>query len=151
DELPLTKDVQRLFLERVRRLPEPTQLLLLLVSADDSGVLASVLRAAEALGVDAEALTPAENAGLVSMRGPRVVVRHPLVRSAVYQGATTSQRRAVHLALAGAMDDGADADRRAWHRAAAAIGPDAAIADELEETAERARLRSGHGAAASAL
>jgi DNA-binding CsgD family transcriptional regulator/tetratricopeptide (TPR) repeat protein len=149
--LPLTRDVERLFMERVRRLPEPTQRLLSLIAADDTGRLEPVLLAAESARIGADALGPAEQAGLVSIHGSRVEVRHPLVRSAVYLSSSTSERRAAHLALANALHGELESDQRAWHRAAAALGPDAAVADELETTAERARLRSGHAAAAAAL
>jgi DNA-binding CsgD family transcriptional regulator len=151
EALPLTRGVERLFLERVRLLPEPTQLLLLVVAADDSGLLTPVVRAAEMLGVPAESLSMAETAGLVAARGMRLDVRHPLVRSAVYQAAASSQRRAVHLALADAFSGELESDRRAWHLAAAAVGPDPDVAAELESASERARRRSGHAAAAAAL
>ena len=151
ETLPLAHDVERLFLERVRRLPAPTQQMLLLVAASDAGRLAPVMGAAEILGVAADALTPAEDAGLVEVRGTSIEVRHPLVRSAIYQAASSHDRRRAHLALADAMPGEQDADQRAWHHALAAVGPDAGIADELERTAERARRRSGHAAAATAL
>jgi tetratricopeptide (TPR) repeat protein len=151
EPLPLTRDVERLFLERVRRLPESAQQLFLVVAADDTGRLAPVLRAAEILGIGTEALDVAERSGLASVRGETLELRHPLVRSAVHQGSTSSERRLVHLALADVLTHDSEADQRAWHRAAAALGPDADVADELERTAERARLRSGHAAAATAL
>jgi len=151
DAIPLTPNVERLFLARTRRLPTETQRLLLLVAADDSGLLAPVLRAAAALGIAADALNPAEAEGLVVVRGDRIDVRHPLLRSAVYHSASSAERREAHLALADALEGEVQADRRAWHRGAGIVGPDEAVADELERTAERARLRSGHAAAASAL
>ena len=132
-------------------LPAPTQQMLLLVAASDAGRLAPVMGAADVMGVAADALTPAEDAGLVEVRGTSIEVRHPLVRSAIYQAASSHDRRRAHLALADAMPGEQDADQRAWHHALAAVGPDAGIADELERTAERARQRSGHAAAATAL
>jgi DNA-binding CsgD family transcriptional regulator len=151
ERLPVTRGVERLFLERVRRLPQPTRRLLVLAAADDSGELAPILRAADALGIDAHALRPAEDAGLLSIRDTTLRLRHPLVRSAVYGVAPLSERRVAHLALADALDGEAEEDRRAWHRAAATLGTDPEVAAELERSASRARQRGGYGAAADAL
>ena len=151
DPLPVGADVERAFAERAGRLPATARTMLVLAAADDTGEAATVLRAAQARGLDAGALGPAEGARLVRVQGARIEFRHPLVRSAVYRAATFAERRAAHLALAGALDDVEQADRRAWHQAAAAIGPDEPAADELERSAERARARGGHAAAAAAL
>jgi DNA-binding CsgD family transcriptional regulator len=150
DTLPLTRDVQRLFLERVDRLPEPTQLLLLVVAADNSGRLSTIMRAAARLGVPKDALAPAELAGVVSVQGMSLELRHPLVRSAVYQRAASDERRTVHHALAEVLDAELEQDQRAWHLAAAAPGPDSQVAEQLAAAAERASHRSGHAAAATA-
>jgi len=148
--IPVSARVGRAFLARVERLSEDTQTLLLVASADDSGELSTVLRAAAQLGAEAEALDGAEQAGLLHVRGTRLELRHPLVRSAVYQAAPVSKRQAAHGALASVLDGEADADRRAWHRAAASVEPDPSVGDELEEAGERARLRSGFAAASIA-
>src|SRR5207249_3300853 len=77
---------------------------------------------------------------------------HPLMRSAVDQKASPGARRTAYLALAAALAGADDqADRRAWHSAEAALGPDEAIACELECAADRTRQRSGYAAAARAL
>jgi DNA-binding CsgD family transcriptional regulator/predicted ATPase len=148
--MPVSARVERAFLARVDRLSEQTQTLLLVAAADDTGELATVLRAAAQLGATAEALDSAEQAGLAHVRGTRLELRHPLVRSAVYQAAPLSKRQAAHRALASVLDDEVDADRRAWHRAAASVEPDPSVVEDLEEAAQRARRRSGFAAASLA-
>jgi len=148
--LPVTARVERAFLARVDRLSPASQTLLLVAAADDTGELATVLRAAAQLGAAADALDAAEAAGLVHVRGTRLELRHPLVRSAVYQAAPLSKRQAAHRALASVLDSEVDADRRAWHRAAASVEPDPSVGEELEQAAQRARRRSGFAAASLA-
>jgi DNA-binding CsgD family transcriptional regulator len=150
-DLPVTAGVERAFLDRARRLPAAAQTLLLVAAADDSGHAATVRRAAAALGAGDDALDAAERSGLVDVRDAELELRHPLVRSAVYHAATDLERRRAHRALVDALPGTHDADRRAWHRAAAADGPDEEIARELEEAAGRARTRGGQEAASVAL
>jgi DNA-binding CsgD family transcriptional regulator len=151
DPLPESAEIERVYLERARRLPPAAQRLLLLVAADDTGSLATVSRAAASVGIEPEALEAAEVAGLVRAFDGGIEFRHPLVRSTLYRDATFVQRQAAHLALADVFDGEQDVDRRAWHRAAASLGEDDAVAAELEQTARRARRRSGFAAAARAL
>ena len=113
-----------------------------MAAAEPVGDVSLLWRAAERLGIEADAAAPAEAAGLIEL-GVRVRFRHPLVRSAVYRAAAAGDRRAVHRALAEATDPDADPDRRAWHRAHAAAGPDEAVAAELERSAGRAQARGG--------
>jgi ATP/maltotriose-dependent transcriptional regulator MalT len=148
--VPVGARLERAFLARVRRLREETQTLLLVAAADDTGELSTVLAAAARLDVGAETLDAAEEAGLATVRGTVLELRHPLVRSAVYQGAPLSKRRAAHRALASVLEGDAEADRRAWHRASASVGPDPAVVEELEHAAARARRRSGFVAASLA-
>ncbi len=72
------------------------------------------------------------------------------MRSAVYAAADPRKRRAAHRALAAALGERRP-DRRAWHLAAATMGPDEEIAAALEQAAETARRRSGYTAAARML
>ncbi len=147
-QLALTQRVQRVFLDRCRRLPAEVQLLLLVAAADDSGRLSAVTRAAALLGVPAEALPEAERAGLLVTDRDTLRVRHPLVRSGVYQAAAGYERRRVHRALAEVL--AGDPDRQSWHRAAAVEGPDAEVAAALRLVADRAERRGGYLAAAAA-
>jgi DNA-binding CsgD family transcriptional regulator/predicted ATPase len=147
-QLHLTAGVEKVFLDRCRRLPPAVQTLLLVAAADDSGHVATVRRAAAVLGVAPDAIDAAEQSGLLVIDGDSVRVRHPLVRSAVYQAATSRERRAAHRALADALDY--DPDRYAWHRAAAVDGPDDAVVAELDAAGARAERRGGYAAAAAA-
>jgi DNA-binding CsgD family transcriptional regulator len=149
--LPAGARVEAAFLRRTRVLSREAQLALLLAAASDSEDLALVVRAGQLLALPAAALEGAAAAGLIRLGDGRLSFQHPLVRAAVYQSAAPKERWAVHRALAGALDAAADADRRAWHLAAAAEGPDADVAAELERTAESARLRGGVAAEADAL
>src|SRR5581483_7935955 len=117
---------------------------------DPTGDAALEWRAAQQLGIPESAAYGAEADGLLSFDGV-VVFRHPLVRSAVYRGATVEERADVHRALAEATDPDSDPDRRAWHRAQAAATPDEDVAAELERSAARAQARGGHAAAAAFL
>ena len=152
ESLPMTRRLERVFHERVARLPAPTRLALLAAAADDSESAAVVERAVSTLSSGALALADAENAGLIRVDGGRLAFRHPLVRSAVYGSATSTERRAVHWALAAALEgDAEQADRRAWHLASSALEPDAGVVQALDEAAARAVERGGHAAAAKAL
>ncbi len=138
------------FMQRVNSLPADTQRLLLVAAAEPVGDAALFLRAAAGLGIAVDALAPAEAAGLIEF-GPRMRFHHPLMRSAAYRAAELGDRRAVHRALADATDPQSDPDRRAWHAALAAAGPDEEVADELEASAGRAQSRGGVAAAAAFL
>ena len=138
------------FRRRLEVLPAATRRLMLVAAAEPAGDPALVWRAAERLGIWAEAVAPAADAGLLTI-GERVMFRHPLVRSAVYRAASPPERRAAHQALAGATDPRADPDRYAWHRAQATPGPDEEVAAELERSAGRAQARGGLAAAAAFL
>jgi DNA-binding CsgD family transcriptional regulator len=138
------------FVGRIRALPDPTRLLLLVAAAEPVGDSALFLRAAARLGIAVDALAPAEAAGVIEF-GTRMRFYHPLMRSAAYRAADLPDRRMAHRALAEATDPGADPDRRAWHAANAAAGTDDAVAAELERSAGRAQNRGGLAAAAAFL
>ena len=143
----LAGGLQEHYLRRVRALPEPTQRLMVLAAADPTGDATLVWRAAESMGLRRDAVAPAAAAGLLEI-GSAVRFSHPLVRSAAYAAGSADDRRAVHLGLAAATDAEGDPDRRVWHLAAAASGPDEDIAAALELSAGRAQARAGLAAAA---
>jgi DNA-binding CsgD family transcriptional regulator len=142
--------IEETFGRRIQALAPDTRRLLQLAAADPSGDSSLMWRAAGKLGIPLQASTPAVEAGL-AVFGTQVRFRHPLVRSAAYQSASLPDRREVHGALAEATDAQADPDRRAWHRAQAAPGPDEDVAAELENSAGRAQARGGLAAAAAFL
>jgi hypothetical protein len=142
--------VEASFRRRISRLPRETQRLLLIAAAEPLGDSILVWRAAELEGVSAEAAPAAVEAGLCEF-GARIRFRHPLVRAAAYGAGSANERQRAHAAIAEVTDGEADPDRRAWHRALAAAGPDHAVADELERSAVRARARGGQAAAAAFL
>jgi DNA-binding CsgD family transcriptional regulator len=146
----LTGGVAEGFRHRLDLLPDPTRRLLLIAAADPLGDAGLVWRAAARLGIDGEAAVPAVEDGLVEF-GTRVLFRHPVVRSVVYTSASVRDRRQVHSALAQVTDARHDPDRRAWHGAHAAAGPDEDVAAELEGSAGRAQARGGLAAAAAFL
>jgi DNA-binding CsgD family transcriptional regulator len=147
---PLPERIAESFRRQLEALPEPSRRLLLLAAAEPLGDLPLILRAAGRLGIPERAAAPAVDAGLVEF-GTRVRFRHPLLRSASYRTASVADRQAVHGALAEATDPVATPERRAWHRAQAAAGPDEEVAAELERSAGRARARGGLAAAAAFL
>ena len=144
----LPRRIEDQYAARLGELPDEVQRLVLLAAADPVGDPALILRAAQVLGLDPGAINLAVTAGLLEF-GANVRFRHPLVRSAAYRAAAADDRRAVHEALAAVTDPLADPDRRAWHRAHAAAGPDEAVAEELINSASRALRRGGVAAAAA--
>jgi DNA-binding CsgD family transcriptional regulator len=147
--LPLTDGLERMFLDRVGRLPEAARAFLLVAAADDSGELLTVRRAAEMLHAS-EGLLDAERSGLVGVRESTLEFRHPLVRSAIYSSAASVERRRAHGALADALAERGDSDRAIWHRADALDEPDEVTAAELERVGRRAGQNGGHEAASAA-
>jgi DNA-binding CsgD family transcriptional regulator len=150
DLVPLASRIEQSFLRRVSTLPHDSQRLLVAAAAEPLGDATLLWRAAAVLGLDANSAHAAEAAGLIQF-GSRVRFRHPLVRAAAYRSASADERQEVHRALAEATDGDVDPDRRAWHRAQAALLPDEEIAAELEKSAARAQSRGGLLAAAALL
>jgi DNA-binding CsgD family transcriptional regulator len=147
---PVAGEIEKSYARRLGQLPAGTQLLVLAAAAEPTGDSVLLQAVAGSLGLHMAAANPAVDAGLLTI-GERVVFTHPLVRSAAYRTAAADDRQRVHRALAEATDAEADPDRRAWHHAHAAPGPDEHIAAELERSAGRAQARGGVAAAAAFL
>ena len=147
---PLSERIEESFRRQLEALPAQSRRLLLLAAAEPYGDVSLVWGAAERLGIPVQAAVPAVDAGLVEF-GARVRFRHPLLRSASYRATSVAGRQAVHGALAEATDPETAPERRAWHRAQAAAGPDEEVAAELERSAGRAQARGGLAAAAAFL
>jgi len=128
---------------------DPSARTALLIAAASGGDLALVQLSSGMLGVDGSALDRCVAAGVVRIAEGRVLFRHPLVRSSVYAGADPQERRAVHRTLAAALPE-LDLDRRAWHLAEAATGPDDEAAGLLERVAVRATTRGADAVASTA-
>ena len=150
DDSPLPRRIEASFRWQVGQLPAETQRLLLVAAAEPLGDPTLLWRAAAELGIPAEAAAPAEANELLEV-GAQVTFRHPLLRSAIYRAASPEERRAAHRALTAATDPEVDPDRRAWHRAHAALVPDEDVAAELELSAGRVRARGGLASAAALL
>ena len=146
----LPRGIEESFRRRLDALPPETRCLLQIAAADPLGDPLLVWRAAELLAIGTEAATAAIEAELIEF-GARVRFRHPLVRSAAYRSASLQERQRVHQALAEITDPEIDPDRRAWHLAQAAAGPNEDISAELERSAGRAQARGGLAAAAAFL
>jgi DNA-binding CsgD family transcriptional regulator/tetratricopeptide (TPR) repeat protein len=148
--LPVGRRLQEHFLRQVEMLPPATGTWLLLASAAPGDDPAALWRAAALLGHGPDDADPAVAQDIVSVH-PQVAFRHPLIRSAVYEGARPGDRRRVHEALATIAEQDGNPDEAAWHRAAATVAPDEDVAADLERSAARAERRGGYVARATFL
>jgi DNA-binding CsgD family transcriptional regulator len=148
--LPVGHRLQGHFLRQMKKLPPAAGSLLLLASAASDDDPAALWRAAALLGLGPQDADAAIAQDVISFQ-PRVAFRHPLIRSAVYAGATSGDRSRIHEALADISRQAGDQDQAAWHRAAAAVVPDEDVAAGLERSAARAGQRGGYAAQATFL
>ena len=148
EPLPLGQRLQDHFLRQVRSLPPDTQAFALLAAADPADERGRLWRTAAQAGIDPDAASAdMAEAGMLEFPGASVRFRHPLLRSAVYHGASAADRRHAHRALS----EAGTSELRVWHLAAAAIVPDEELAARLQHTAERAGTRGGYAAQAALL
>lgn len=148
--LPVSQRLSAGFAAQIKRLPGPTRRMLLVLAAAGADDAGAVSEACAQLGLRPGAAEPAVRESIISAQ-PRLLFRHPIIRSVVYENAGTSARRRVHALLAQIAEDRGFPDAAAWHRACATSGPDEAVAEQLERTAARARNRGGYAAEATYL
>jgi DNA-binding CsgD family transcriptional regulator len=141
----LTARLERAFASRLHDLGPDTRALLLAAALDSRASLNEIARSS---GKSIESLQPAVDGDLVVIADGGVHFKHPLIRSAVRQGASAPQLRAMYSALAEVV---ADPERRLWHRALAAGGPDESIASALEQHGRLAAARGALTVAGTAL
>jgi DNA-binding CsgD family transcriptional regulator len=151
EPLSIATRLEQAFASRLSALPADTRAALLIVAVSTTPDFEALSRALEEAGLPSSALEPAEDQGVISIADGRVLFRHPLVRSAVYQAASPSDRRRAHRALAASLAEVDDVGLRATHLAGAALGPDEEVAAALAAAASTARGRSGYAASAAAL
>jgi DNA-binding CsgD family transcriptional regulator len=148
EPLPLGQRLQEHFLRQVGSLSPDAQAFALLAAADPEGDRARLWRVAAQAGIDPDAASAGTaGAGVLEFPGNSVRFRYPLLRSAVYHGASVVDRRQAHRA----WSEEGDPDLRVWHLAAATVVPDEELAAELQHTAERAGTRGGYAARAALL
>jgi DNA-binding CsgD family transcriptional regulator len=143
DPLPLSDDLQRLLRWRLDRLSAHTKEVLLVI-ASTAAPTRSLLH--QVLGTDpSPALEEAEQATLIERRGSEIRFSHPLYATAISAATPQERRRRLHVRLG---ELATNLEERARHRALASDGPDAKVADALEEAALQARRRGAWEAAA---
>jgi DNA-binding CsgD family transcriptional regulator/tetratricopeptide (TPR) repeat protein len=147
--LPVGSGVERAYSVRVHQLPAAAKTALLVAAVQSEGTLDVALAAARELGSSETDFDLLEQQGFLTIDAGRFRFRHPLLRSTAYAASPGASRRAAHRAVASHLGD--DPERRAWQLAAAAVGPDPRVADDLIEVAASARARGAPAAAAAAL
>jgi DNA-binding CsgD family transcriptional regulator len=147
DPMPAPGGVLRdAFERRLARLPPKSRAALLVAAASAGRNLGPVIGACAELGIPPDALEQAEADSLISLEDDQLAFSHPLLKGVLYEGAQAAERRRAHRALAHHIEG----DARAWHLAAAALGPDEQAAAALEGAGLGATMRGAHSTAADA-
>jgi DNA-binding CsgD family transcriptional regulator/tetratricopeptide (TPR) repeat protein len=149
--LPAPRELSAVILARVAALPANTQSFLAAASVlgqhAPMPAIMSVARLPD--GQDATgAADAAVQAGLLTGgAAPELAFAHPLYRAAIYADLSSATRRELHARLADLLTGRA----RLAHRVAASLGPDEALASELEASARETAAAGDAGASAWAL
>ena len=146
DDLPVGNQLTRSFVDRVNALDEAARRGAAVVAAALDPSAADIEAAAQRVSAGPADLAAGEEAGIIQMSRQLIELTHPLMRTAIRDGAGPAAMRDAHAALAEVVGD---ADKRAWHLAGATSGPDEAVADALEQVALLADRRGAWAAAAA--
>jgi DNA-binding CsgD family transcriptional regulator len=148
--IPVAGPIREVFAVRLATIDRSARQALAIAAVDATGDAAVIARALDRAQLDAADLRAAESAGLITSVGATVEWEHPLARAAVLDALDPPSRREAHRAVAAALDESTDGARVVFHLAAAAEGPDEAIAERLDDVARRATERGAGRAAAVA-
>jgi hypothetical protein len=146
EPLPTVAALEAAYAGRVAALGAKTRRALLVAAASGDTDLGSLGPALARRGCAVADLRPTVDARLVTIERDRLSWRHRLVRSAIYYRAPAADRCAAHRAVADGLPEGEPG--WAWHRAAAADGPDEQVAAALDRVAADASRRAGFATAA---
>ncbi len=145
NDLPVGNGLIRSFVDRIIALDPSAQRGLGVVAAALDPTAADIHAAADRIGATVADLSAGEAAGVISVSSEHIELTHPLMRSAIRDAIGPQAMRDAHAALAEVVGD---ADKRAWHLASATAGPDAVVADALEQVATVADRGGAWSAAA---
>jgi len=129
--------ITEFFARRVRGMPSESRRALLLAAVGNCDEGRVTVLDFEELGVARSSFDAAEAGGLVRVDGVRLRWRHPLIRAAVYHGASAPERRAAHRVTAEAA--GRDRPDQTPQLASTGLEPDERIAGALDRAADEAR------------
>ena len=149
--MSLSGRIEERYLQRFGSLPAETQRFLVVAAAEPLGDPALLRRATERLGITGGGARAGRSGRPDRGRWQGAFPSSAGALGGVPGGNARELKRQAHRALAEATDARIDRDRRAWHLAEAAAGPDEEVAAELERAADRAKARGGLAAAAAFL
>lgn len=143
DPLPVPETLLGLLAERLEQLPAQS-LRALEATAGLAQPTRQLVEAATRRSSE-RAFAPAVEAGVVSLVGDRVRIRHPLIAEATLARLAAADRRKLHRRLAAVAPS---VEEQARHLALAAEGPDERVAETLEAAGEAASTRGAARTAA---
>ncbi|WP_328506337.1 LuxR C-terminal-related transcriptional regulator [Streptomyces sp. NBC_00391] len=146
DPPSLGSHLERAWAARIDALPDPARRALVVLAASRSAAAGPLRKALEAAGLSLDALSPAEEDGLITATADGLDFHHPVLRALVLGRAPLAHRYAAFQALA----EVSTGPLHAWYRASATPGPDEEAAAALAAAAAEARRRSAFGESALA-